>query len=77
MSRREQVNTYAKRFHESILAGLNIEDTVKALADACLRAVENETPARTRTRARRIAYLVRCHTALTEAAKKMKEEPHE
>lgn len=74
MSRREQVSVYTKRFHESILAGLNIEDVVKALADACLRSIESETPARTRAGARRIVYLARCHAALTAASKNMKDD---
>jgi hypothetical protein len=72
-SRAERVRAYATRFHESLTAGLVVEDVVKALADACKRAIEDETPANTRGRERKIAFYVRCAEVLDEAARKIKE----
>jgi hypothetical protein len=72
-SRPQRVRAYAKRFHESLTAGLVVEDVVKALADACKRAIEDETPPNTAERKRKIGFYVKCAEVLDEAAKKIKE----
>jgi hypothetical protein len=72
-TRAQTVRAYAKRLHESLSAGLIVEDVVKALADACKRAIEDETPPSTPQRKKKIAFYVRCIQALDEAAEKVKE----
>ena len=71
-SRSERIRSYAQRFHESLSAGLVVEDVVRALADACKRAIEDETPPNTRERKRKIAFYAKCVEALDEAATKIR-----
>lgn len=71
-TRSQLFQAYAKRFHESLRAGLVVEDVVKALADACKRAIEDEVPPSTKERKRKIAFYVACAAALDEAAAKIK-----
>lgn len=70
-TRPQLVRAYAKRFHESLTAGLVVEDVVRALSDACKRAIEDETPPSNKARQRKIAYYVKCIEALDEAATKI------
>jgi len=72
-SRVQRVRAYAKQFHESISAGLIVEDVVRALADACKRAIEDETPPSTKSRKRKVAFYARCAEVLDDAARKIKE----
>jgi hypothetical protein len=72
-NRAERVRAYARRFHESIAAGLDVGDCVAALADACKRAIEDQTPPNTKERKRKLAYYVRCVEVLDDAAAKIKE----
>lgn len=71
--RSQRVRAYAERFHESLTAGLVLEDVVRALADACKRAIEDETPPSTKARRSKIAFYARCAEVLDEAAAKIKE----
>jgi hypothetical protein len=72
-TRSQTVRAYAKRFHESLTAGLVLEDVVKALADACKRAIEDETPPSTQQRKKKIAFYSTCAVVLDEAAAKIRE----
>lgn len=72
-SRPQRVRAYAERFHESLTAGLDVEDVVRALADACKRAIEDETPSNTRSRKRKVAFYAKCAEVLGEAAGKIRE----
>jgi hypothetical protein len=69
----QRIRAYAERFHESLTAGLDLEDVVRALADACKRAIEDETPPSTKARKRKIAFYARCAEVFDEAAVKIKE----
>lgn len=73
MSRADRVRAYAKRFHESLTAGLVVEDVLLGLADACKRAIEDETPPNTQARKKKISFYIRCVEALEEAASKIRE----
>lgn len=73
MTKASRVRLYAKRFHESLQAGLSVEEVVTALADACKRAIEDETPPRTKERARKIACYAAAAQVLDEAAAKIRE----
>ena len=72
-TRVERVRAYAVRFHESLGAGLVVEDVVRGLADACKRAIEDQTPPRTKTRKKKIEFYARCAVILDDAAAKIKE----
>lgn len=72
-SRPERIRAYAERFHESLKAGLVVDEVVLALADACKRAIEDETPPRTKERKRKIDLYTKCAVVLDEAAKKIRE----
>lgn len=72
-TRAQRVRAYAERFHESLTAGLDLYDVLLALADACKRAIEDQTPTNTKERKRKLALYVRCAEVLDEAAAKIKE----
>lgn len=69
----QRVRAYAERFHESLNAGLVLEEVLLALADACKRAIEDQTPPNSQRRQRKIAFYTRCVEVLDEAAAKIKE----
>ena len=72
-NRAARVRSYAEQFHRSLSAGMSVEEVVVALADACKRAIEDETPPRTKDRQRKIALYARSAEALDAAAAKIRE----
>ncbi len=72
-SRRDWAGRSAGRAERRAGPDVGPHPVVRALADACKRAIEDETPPNTKERKRKIVFYATCAQVLDEAAAKIKE----